>query len=80
MFVTKCQKDIKLSKICQVYKKCQKMSSFQKDIKCQKVKHVDYEGGSQKKKDTMRFTHIDVNFDITSEHHKNWSKILSMNI
>ena len=36
--------------ICQ--KRCQvvkKMSSCQKDVKCQKVKHTDYGGGSQKK-------------------------------
>ena len=29
--------------------KCQKMSSCQKDAKCQIVKHLDYGGGSQKK-------------------------------
>ena len=29
--------------------KCQKMSSCQKDVKCQKFKHLDYGGGSQKK-------------------------------
>ena len=29
--------------------KCQKMSSCQKDVKCQIVKHLDYGGGSQKK-------------------------------
>ena len=35
-----------------------------------KFKHLDYGGGSQKKKiDTMRFTHIDVNFDITYDGH-----------
>ena len=34
-----CQKDVKLSKRCQVIKK---MSS------CQKVKHIDYGRGSQK--------------------------------
>ena len=37
--------------ICQ--KRCQvvkKMSSCQKDVKCQKVKHMDYGGGSQKNK------------------------------
>ena len=33
-------------KRCQVVKK---MSSCQKDVKCQKVKHMDYGGGSQKK-------------------------------
>ena len=40
-----CQKDVKLSKRCQAAKK---MSSCQKDVKCQKVKHMDYGGGSQK--------------------------------
>ena len=29
--------------------KCQKMSSCQKDFKCQIVKHLDYGGGSEKK-------------------------------
>ena len=35
-----------VSKRCQVVKK---MSSCQKDVKCHKVKHMDYGGGSQKK-------------------------------
>ena len=34
-----------ISKRCQVVKK---MSSCQKDVKCQKMKHLDYGGGSQK--------------------------------
>ena len=35
-------------------------------VKCQKIKHLNYGGGSQKKYiDTMRFTHIDINFDVT---------------
>ena len=29
--------------------KCQMMSSCQKDVKCQKIKYLDYGGGSQKK-------------------------------
>ena len=41
-----CQKHVKLSKGCQIVKK---MSNCQKDVKCQKVKHIDYGGGSQKK-------------------------------
>ena len=47
------------------------VSECQKDVKCKKIKHLDYGGGSQKKKeiDTMRFTHIDVNFDITYDSH-----------
>ena len=36
--MSSCQKDVK------------KMSSCQKDVKCQKVKHMDYGGGSQKNK------------------------------
>ena len=40
------KKKVKLSKRCQVVKK---ISSCQKDVKCQKVKHMDYGGGSQKK-------------------------------
>ena len=39
-------KDVKMSKRCQNVKK---MSKCQKDVKCQKVKHTDYGGGSQKK-------------------------------
>ena len=35
----------KISKRCEVVKK---MSSCQKDVKCQKMKHLDYGGGSQK--------------------------------
>ena len=35
----------KISKRCQVVKK---MSSCQKDVECQKMKHLDYGGGSQK--------------------------------
>ena len=35
----------KISKRCQVVKN---MSSCQKDVKCQKMKHLDYGGGSQK--------------------------------
>ena len=41
------KKDVKLSERCQAVKK---MSSCQKDVKCQKVKHMDYGGGSQKNK------------------------------
>ena len=39
------KKDVKLSVRCQAVKK---MSICQKDVKCQKVKHMDYGGGSQK--------------------------------
>ena len=41
----KYQKDVKLSKRCQVVKN---MSSCQKYVKCQKMKHLDYGGGSPK--------------------------------
>ena len=62
---------------CTYQKRCQavkKMSSCQKDVKYQKVKHMDYGGGSKKKLDIMRFTHIDVNFDITYDGDQNPSK------
>ena len=39
------------------------MSNCQKDVKCQKFKYLNYEGGSQKKIDTMRFTDIDVKYE-----------------
>ena len=65
-------------------KRCQnvnKMSKCQKDVKCQKVKHMDYGGGSQKKLiHIMRFTHNDINFDVKYEGHQNCSKTLSMHI
>ena len=32
---------------------CQNVKSCQKDVKCQKIKHLDYGGGSQKKKLTQ---------------------------
>ena len=51
----------------------------QKYVKCQKVKQLDY-GEVSPKNDIMRFTHIDVSFDITYDIHQNWSKILPMNI
>ena len=54
--------------------KCQMMSSCQKDVKCQKIKYLDYGGGSEKKTDIMRFTHIDVNFDVTYDGNQKPSK------
>ena len=67
-----------MSKRCQNVKK---MSKCQKDVKCQKVKHMDYGGGSQKKLiHIMKFTHNDVNFDVKYEGHQNCSKTLSMHI
>ena len=57
------------------------MSKCQKDVKCQKVKHTNYGGGSQKNQiHIMRLTHIDVNFDVKYEGHQNCSKTLSMHI
>ena len=51
------------------------MSSCQKDVKCQKVKYMDYGGGSQKYRIyTMRFTHIDVNFDFSYDGDQKPSK------
>ena len=48
--------------------KCQKISSCQKDVKCQKIKHLDYGGGSQKF-DIMRFTDIEIKFYTTYDGH-----------
>ena len=57
------------------------MCQDSKDVNCQMVKHLDYGGGSQKKKiDIMRFTHIDVNFDVKYEGKQNCPKIISMDI
>ena len=57
------------------------MSKCQVVKKMLNVKYLDYGGGSQKKLiDIMRFTHIDVNFDVRYEGHQNCPKILSMNI
>ena len=54
--------------------KCQMMSSCQKDVKCQKIKYLDYGGGSQKKIDIMRFIDIDVNFDVTYDSNQKAEK------
>ena len=65
--MSNCQKNVNLSKRCPLVKK---MSSCQKDVKCQKIKHLDYGGGSQKQlTGIMRFTHIDINFDIKYKGH-----------
>ena len=48
------KKDVKLSERRQAAKK---MSINQKDVKCQKVKHIDYVGGSQKKKNSHNEVH-----------------------
>ena len=75
-----CQMNVPIAHVphCSCVKK---MSSCQKDVKCQKVKHIDYGGGSQKKFfDIMRFIHIDVNFDVKYEGHQNCSKTSSMDI
>ena len=56
------------------------MKLSKKKVKYQKVKHTDYGGGSQKKIHIIRFTHIDVNFDVKYEGHQNCSKALCMHI
>ena len=44
-------------------------------VKCQKVKHRDYGGGSLKKKlDIMMSRHNEANFDLTFEGHQNTPK------
>ena len=49
--------------------------------RCQIAINLGYGGGSQKEQiDIMRFTHIDVNFDVRYEGHQNCPKILSMDI
>ena len=69
--MSNCQQNVNLSKRCQVVKRCQfvkKMSICQKDVKFQKAKHLDYGGGSHKKLiGIMRFTHININFDVNYE-------------
>ena len=53
------------------------MCQDSKDVKCQIVKHLDYGGGSQKEQiDIMRFTHIDINFDVRYEGHQKCPKRL----
>ena len=70
--------------MCQNIKKmstCQKDVKLSKDVKCQKIKHLDYGGGSQKNEiGTMRFRDIDINFDVRYEGHPNCPKLLSINI
>ena len=63
--MSSCQKDVKLSKRCQ-------MSKSQT--------HRLWRRFTKKKIDIMRLTHIDVNFDIKCEGHQNCSKTLSLHI
>ena len=70
--------------MCQNIKK---MSSCQKDVKlskrCQMSKNETprlWRRFTKKLNDTMRFTDIDINFDVRYEGHQNCPKILSMNI
>ena len=61
-----CQKDVKLSQRCQVVKK---MSNCQKDVKLSKSQtHGLW------RRFTKKFTHVDVNFDVTYDHHQKLSK------
>ena len=60
--------------------KCQMMSSCQKDVKCQKIKYLDCGRGSQKLIDIVRFTHIDINFDITYDGNKNPQNVHRKNL
>ena len=60
-----------MSKRCQIVKK---MSTGQKDVKYQKVKHMDYGGGSQKYIGIMTFTDIEVNFEVTYDGDQKPSK------
>ena len=68
--MSKCLKDVKMSKSCQIVKK---MSNVKKS-NTQTLEEV------HKKIHIMRFTHIDVNFDVKHEGHQNCSKTLSMHI
>ena len=63
--MSSCQKDVKLSKRCQIWKSqiCILWRRFTKKLI-----------------DIMRFTDIDVNFDVKYEGHQNCPKILSVNI
>ena len=63
--MSKCQKDVKMSKRCQ-------MSKSQT--------HKLWRRFTKKKNYIMRFTHIDVNFDVKYEDHQNCSKTLSTHI
>ena len=54
------------------------MSNCQKDVKCQKIEHLNYGGGLPKKNGHNEVHRFDGNFDITFEDNQNWSKIDSM--
>ena len=60
-----------MSKRCQIVKK---MSNVKKSNSWTR------EEVHKRKIDTLRFTHIDINFDIIYEGHKNRSKIFSVDI
>ena len=61
-----------------------KDAKLSKNVKCQIAGTMEeVHTHTHKKKttiDTMKFTHIDINFDVTCKGHQSWSKILSMNI
>ena len=64
--MSSCQKDVKLSKRCEVVKK---MSNVKKSNTW-----TMEEFHKKKKIDIMRFTHIDVNFDVTYDGDQKPSK------
>ena len=67
--MSNCQKDVKMSKICQCPKDV-KLSKQCQMSKSQTAGLVKF----KIKLNTMRFTHNDVNFDVTHESQQNWSK------
>ena len=64
--MSKCQKDVKMSKRCQNVKKSN--TQTMEEVHEKKWIHI------------MRFTHIDVNFDVKYKGHQNCSKTLFMYI
>ena len=63
--------------MCQNVKRCQVVKKMP-NVKWSNIWTM--EEVQKKKIDTMRFTDIEVNFDVRYEVHKNCPKILSMNI
>ena len=59
------------------------MSQYQKDVKCHMSNSQApglWRRFTKRNKLTMRFTDIDVNFDMIYKSDQNWSQILSMDI
>ena len=69
-----------MSKRCQIVKKSDSWTREEVNQRKKSDSWTREEVNQRKNLSTMRFTHNDINFDVTCESHQNWSKIYFMNI